>query len=441
MNLQTTVMMGIEFLYCAIDIMLLSYYCEIFSKRKEKHKIYHIVFNFVFTLMLFLLTLEQFYSSFTAIFSMVVILAYGLLIFEGKWLKKAASVGLYYIILGIITLLVTATVPQLLSLNLNEMMVNIEMRALLVVITRALVFLLGYFLQKKYKETTESILNLRSLVIFFIFVFLVLIMLFEVIYLEGKIPTDQVVLSMSLTFVLGVFMIAVLFLRYLQIKEKNMHYHARLEEASHKNETYLRNAKEQMDILKIKHDLRNHLIVLDNYIKQGTQKDLEEYMHNLLQHPGLKSFVKTKNEVVNAIINYKISNHPNIIFTIRHDEGTYAIEPEKITILLGNALDNAIESTQKNENEGEIRVILSENNQFIKIFISNPIHEYPIIDKGKLVSSKASKYSGIGMLNIEQVVEELGGSVDFSIEDHRFNLTILLDKESKNDHLIKKHTI
>ncbi|NLC42501.1 MAG: sensor histidine kinase, partial [Erysipelothrix sp.] len=126
--------------------------------------------------------------------------------------------------------------------------------------------------------------------------------------------------------------------------------------------------------------------------------------------------------------NQKISDYPDIDFIIRYDNGSYNLEPDKLTIIFGNAIDNAIEAVQKMDNDANIRIILSENDELIKIFIANPFVVHPVFSDGKLVSIKESKVSGVGMMNIEEATKQVAGTLRYGVKEDMFELVILVHK-------------
>ena len=126
-------------------------------------------------------------------------------------------------------------------------------------------------------------------------------------------------------------------------------------------------------------------------------------------------------------MNQKIAEHPNIRFKVRHDDNFYSISDTALTIILGNALDNAIEAV-KFMNSPEVKVVFSENENYIKLYIENPFSIQPIIRRGKIITQKDSRFSGIGINNILQASKSVGGEAIFKVESNVFKLVVLVDK-------------
>ena len=96
-------------------------------------------------------------------------------------------------------------------------------------------------------------------------------------------------------------------------------------------------------------------------------------------------------------------------------------------ILLANLLDNAIEACQKVAKRDKIIKFrfLMEGNK-ITISIRNPVQEAVKVTEGRLETTKKNaKEHGIGMLNIQKVVEQYGGENVWSCRDGYFTQSII----------------
>lgn len=99
-----------------------------------------------------------------------------------------------------------------------------------------------------------------------------------------------------------------------------------------------------------------------------------------------------------------------------------------IFIILGNALDNAIEGALKcvSRRYIHIKIIYRKENLFIKI--SNSFDGKVKKDRhGHLISMKSdlTRY-GLGLALIEKSVNKYNGLLNFDIDEENFTLTVLL---------------
>lgn len=427
MILQNIILNTIELLYCAIDIMLLHYFCSILMKNKIHNKYMGILIYCVFVVGIFLVTYDTIFSQISNLLAFLIMLLYAYLVFESAARDVLITVSFYYVCSGIVTLITASVVPVIFDISISSIMSDPMLRAFIVLLTKSLILLLGYFCRKKFSVYPDNGINLRGVLIFFIIVFIDLTFVFEFVYLSETVRLESLVLIMIFTFIIFIVLIATLMMKYVKEKERTINFEIKLEEANRKNNEYIKIANDQIEIMRLKHDLKNHLIVLDSFIRQNSIVDAKKYLHNLFVHPALKTYVNTKNMIINAIMNQKISENPNIKFKVRYDDNYYNIKEDALTIILGNALDNAIEAVALMSNP-EIKVVFSENESYIKIYIENSFSIQPNIRHGKFLTHKDSRFSGIGIDNIIKASKSVGGEAIFKVESNTFKLIVLVNK-------------
>ena len=107
------------------------------------------------------------------------------------------------------------------------------------------------------------------------------------------------------------------------------------------------------------------------------------------------------------------------------------IDSVDIAILLGNALDNAIEATAKLTDKRIknilLMIILKGND--LNIIIKNPV-EYDVNTDHLISNKKDKRFHGYGIINMKTVVDKYKGSLIFTCQDNIFRTTIILPNES-----------
>lgn len=197
----------------------------------------------------------------------------------------------------------------------------------------------------------------------------------------------------------------------------------------------------------IKHDMKNSLSVVLQLASgnDGTQRtQLQAYLTELNQTmEGLKFQFKTGNVVVDTLLNMKYYEAMQSIPGIRFDAdellfpGNLNIQSYDIGVIVGNALDNAIEACRKLKEEDTQADIFIHPSSFMKgklffIEVENSFNgkvikkkhsEFPATDKAD------KKAHGMGMLNIKNTVEKYHGAVDWSTDNNVFTLTVMIKNE------------
>ena len=117
------------------------------------------------------------------------------------------------------------------------------------------------------------------------------------------------------------------------------------------------------------------------------------------------------------------------------------IQSYDIGVILGNALDNAIEACRnlKTESPDEnifIRLSSFQKGKFFFIEIENSFNGKLIRKKQSEfpVTSKSNKQAhGIGFANIKSTAEKYHGAVDWSVHDKTFLFSIMMKNERGNE--------
>ncbi len=99
--------------------------------------------------------------------------------------------------------------------------------------------------------------------------------------------------------------------------------------------------------------------------------------------------------------------------------------------IFGNALDNAIENVQKQEDIEKRMIQLSvfSKEQLIMIKFENYCDEAPILENGLPSTTKKNKnYHGYGLKSIKMISQKYGGSMTIKTENNWFVLRILIPR-------------
>ena len=146
------------------------------------------------------------------------------------------------------------------------------------------------------------------------------------------------------------------------------------------------------------------------------------------------------------ILNILYNKYINIILLLKIKIYIYIANeiPEfsdlDLCVLLGNALDNAIEGVSGDGNN-EIYLELRNVDNFFMISVKNTITNSVLEYNPNLISTKNEKeVHGLGILSMKEVVQKYNGSIEFYENDNKFCCDMLLDIpdnmqfESKNVH-------
>ena len=191
----------------------------------------------------------------------------------------------------------------------------------------------------------------------------------------------------------------------------------------------------------LKHDMKNHLIYMEELIRQKKDEEVCKYIDELLNSRGLshQGIVNSGNILVDGLINYKIPymKSLNIDFQAEIAIPFDLKWPEdNLCIIIGNLLDNAIEGTQKLKEEERriyLEMMLKVDNLFI--LIKNPCMEQSLMKKGgHFLTTKNEEGHGMGLLSVKRAVEECQVSIYTNVENGIFQASVMLPRvENKTD--------
>lgn len=193
-------------------------------------------------------------------------------------------------------------------------------------------------------------------------------------------------------------------------------------------ETYYKGLQSQeQNIRQLRHDLRNHLIVLGSFLEKEDIKSANNYiskLYNIESLKGTKYFCD--NELINVIMCVKISELENQ--NIKTDISINV--PKKlpfsdtdICALLGNALDNAKEGVTDCKNP-----IVSVRCRFDKGLFMLKV-ENSVIKKvnDDLSTTKQDKSKhGFGIVGMKDIADRYGGTLEAGVKNGRFTLIVCL---------------
>lgn len=145
------------------------------------------------------------------------------------------------------------------------------------------------------------------------------------------------------------------------------------------------------------------------------------------------SAVKTGNQVLDVVLTEKslyCEAHHITMTCMADGSGLGFIEQTDLYALFGNALDNAIESVMRQEDEDKriIQVSVRQERGFLIIGVRNYCDRPVELVDGLPVTTKTQDrgYHGYGLRGIRYTAEKYGGTMDIRVADESFTLQVLI---------------
>ncbi len=142
-----------------------------------------------------------------------------------------------------------------------------------------------------------------------------------------------------------------LYNKFLSIIEENTNYRFKLELDKMEQEYSAKLDDKLNQLHSLRHDMKNHLIVIDGYASQHNDKKIHEYIHNISEDLSLTNAVDSGSHIVSALIAEKEdkAKSQNIRCEINISTPGINIDDFSITTIIGNLFDNAIKAAAECE--------------------------------------------------------------------------------------------
>lgn len=355
---------------------------------------------------------------------------YALIFLKGNiWLKLWIS-ALIEIIMLIIAIGTNLIVCQVLGYNPNDMLTLFNAtRVISVIITKIILFYVSrMILRQRYKNPIDNQAWFMLILIPIISVIsLSALMLAAMNYEE---ISGYILCGMS-----GILLANIITYYFFSTLNKDYETKLEIKLLRQNNENAKKNIENADAFVKqmksVRHDMRNQLLIILNYINNEKYNEAKNYINNLTDSylPTIKNFINTDNEAFNAIVNSKIAicSQKNIYIEIKEMKNALKdFDAIDTGALFGNLLDNAIEAAQNTESR-RITLDVNQKGRYLSILVTNSIETSVLEHNAELETSKSDKtLHGIGIKTIKALVEKYNGMIQFFEENGEFCCHIML---------------
>ena len=191
-----------------------------------------------------------------------------------------------------------------------------------------------------------------------------------------------------------------------------------LTQAAHEQKVYIAEAQARYEQTKsFRHDIKNHLSVLDGLLKSGKLEEGREYLKKLEAVSEALSFpYQTGNPVVDILLGEKLGLAKEITAEVSLVlPRPCGIDDFDLCVLFANALDNAITACRRNGSGRTIRISGKQQGDFYMLTFENSCSDGPLPP------------AGTGLSNIKAVAEKYHGALMTEQTGGRFSLNVLVN--------------
>lgn len=249
---------------------------------------------------------------------------------------------------------------------------------------------------------------------------------------DGMLARNDGVISLASAFISSAFAVVGIAIVMTAIFAVDRQVETSLTEQLHSMQTehFKSHELEWRKLASFRHDIKNHLLCLNNLLESGKTDQAASYMLNLTD--TIKQFdspVQTGNDYSDALLSVKYAQALEAKITVSLEMAIppqgYA-HPIDLCCILSNAFDNAIAACKRLP-EGErwiaARAFVKQDQFIIEIKNSKP--PYVTVVAGEVFPKEITTDHGIGLCTVKTVVGKYGGTLNLSA-DTAFCFSVLL---------------
>ena len=188
--------------------------------------------------------------------------------------------------------------------------------------------------------------------------------------------------------------------------------------------------REQEQVRALRHDLRNHLTVLEDCLERDDRERALCYLHEMAGAPALTgSRHFCENDTADAVLSAKAAAMeqrgvtPDFSVTLPRD---LPLPDLDLCVLLGSTLDNAMEAAAGAEDKTVTLRAAADKGLFM-LRCRNAYAGERRRENGRFPTTKSDPDAhGFGLQSMEQIAGKLGGTMDASAADGVFDLVICI---------------
>ena len=198
---------------------------------------------------------------------------------------------------------------------------------------------------------------------------------------------------------------------------------------------YTQIEKNQQNVHRLYHDLKKHIntmLLFEN--SEETEQYIEELFKTIREVNGE---FQTGNRFVDAILydEWQKAVDSGIRVQFAVEPGSFdSIDLSDVTVILGNALENAREACIKRVANGKnayMQLKAMKQEQLLLIVVSNDFDGQVLQKNDVFLSSKEDKHlHGVGMKSIQAAIEKYHGSMKVAVKENKFKLMLMLRLDS-----------
>lgn len=416
-----------------IEYFLLYTFLWIFFDTHPQRKLWRIVCHIVMPIffLMFANYIENMYLRPSLFIICAWLISFG---FQGQVWKKFFCVAVFQIILIFAELLISTVFYPFVDFSKENVYLALN---LLVKISSITILAILFFVSKKYRMFF-SILQRKHTILLLSFsitsLFLIVLTDFMLLRIDvlALFPIECLAIIMCIASNIGLYylfyQLSVGEAAKQQLKLLDFHLSQQAEQ-----QNFMEHANRE--IKKLSHDLKHYLLAIYTLLEQGRVQDAMNELQKRQLEISKNQIVDTAYPVLNSVLNYKLQQAQDLHIQTQlfwNINTPISLNLTDLAVVLSNGLDNAIEAARQVASATPFISITADSvGDFIRIVIQNNTNTVPIIQNGKIATTKKDKrYHGLGLDSIQTLAQRHNGNSFIEFKDTIFTLTVVLQNHS-----------
>lgn len=189
------------------------------------------------------------------------------------------------------------------------------------------------------------------------------------------------------------------------------------------------------DARKLAHDFKHHVSVIQHYLDTDDREGLQEYCWEMGSRPiqGVRIPYTGNGAVDGVLYRYaQLALERNTDFTYVGSVGACAISNMDLSVLIGNALENALTGCMTLEEGRKIQIVMQSEEKMVSILVHNTF-DGVVQQKGDvLYSRKRENEPGVGMSSMQSICDKNGVEMNIQWDESSFTVLFMIPMQKQN---------
>ncbi|AKN32904.1 histidine kinase [Clostridium carboxidivorans P7] len=418
-----------ELTFNIIDNYLLYFFLKHFFKNRINEKF---IIAIAILMQSFILQLLNMYFGTGDFLSFIIMLCIVNMvyftIFECKFRNLIFLTLLFFVLMSVFDIISTTSTSIIFKVSINKLSGENIYRIFSAVVCRVLMYVCMIFFRKlKVNPFYIKKMYIYQISVIFMINILFVFILFNTYQEKTFLKSNVFIAFIALVMIIFSFII-IKIIQQVAIYSKE-EYEWLMKEKEYKRQIfYINNIQDLVYRLRAqRHDFNNHIGCICGLVSVGEFKEAEEYCKKILnQVSNLNTITNIDNYVIASILNFKLSLASEKQIKLDIDINLpkdIKIDSIDISIILGNALDNALEACEKCPSTDRfINIRMYIDKSYLVIKISNSkVNKVP---SNYGTTKQDKKNHGFGIQNINYIVMKYNGLIQIDENENLFTLNI-----------------